>query len=153
MRATRCGLFQLGSVPLGDSKSDTILKIMSETNLKITNLKEFLEARNFGETSLGQAKRSTYKYTACGAWLAADPEGITVGSIVEGVDEGTQTHTLDYPFTIDQFWSALKCVEDEADTIWKETHGCENCGEEDPCTGYTPINDECVSCKGEGLII
>ena len=53
---------------------------------KVNNLKEFLEARGCGEVSVAQVKRSTYKYTSCGAWLETNKEGVLVGSIVEGVD-------------------------------------------------------------------
>ena len=121
--------------------------------MKVNNLKEFLEARGCGEVSAAQAKRSTYKYTSCGAWLEVDKEGVSVGSIVEGCDEGTETHQLKYPFSIWEFWSALDAVEEEASKIWNDTHGCEDCGDEIPDTGYRCINPECKTCKGEGVII
>lgn len=98
-------------------------------------------------------KKAIYKGTDCGAWVEFAPEGVSVGSIVEGVDCGTDTHTLPYPFYISEFWGAVEEVEQEAKRIWDATHGCEVCGMEDPETGYTPINPDCNHCKGHGAII
>ena len=122
---------------------------MSEVN----NLKEFLEARGCGEKDFSDVKRATYKYTTCGAWIAQSSDGITIGSIVEGCDEGTSVYTLDYPFEIDLFWDSLDKVDKEAEKIWDETHGCADCGEENPETGHTAINFQCKTCEGEGIIL
>ena len=122
---------------------------MSEVN----NLKEFLEARECGEKDFSDVEKATYKYTTCGAWIAQSSDGITIGSIVEGCDEGTSVYTLDYPFEIDLFWDSLDYIDKEAEKIWNETHGCADCGEENPETGHTAINFQCKTCKGEGIII
>ena len=123
-------------------------------NNTANNLKELLSLRGCGEETFEQLKRNVYKYTSCGAWVSEDEQGVTLGSIVEGVDEGTQTPTLNYPFTIDQFQDALQSVEDEADEIWKATHGCEDCHDEPLWTGKAwPINPDCKTCRGEGVII
>ena len=79
--------------------------------------------------------------------------GVTVGSIVEGVDQCVEPRSLRYPFALDAFFAALDEVEAEADRIWEETHGCEECGEADPDTGYTPINPNCAHCHGAGTIL
>jgi hypothetical protein len=117
----------------------------------INNFDEFLKARGFGEKDEDDVERNTYKYTSCGAFFAKEDWGVAVGSIVEGVDYGTETHTLTYPFEIDAFWSALKEVEDEADEIWKATHGCDDCGIE--TDRGMAINPDCKTCKGEGAMI
>ena len=119
----------------------------------VNNMQDFLIARKLGEEDFSQVKRSTYKYTSCGAWIAEEDKGIIVGSIVEGCDHGTEAHELNYPFEIDCFWKALESVEKEAEEIWNDTHGCEDCGDECVDTGYTPINPECKSCEGEGIIL
>jgi hypothetical protein len=63
-------------------------------------------------------------------------KGISVGSIVEGVDQCTETHYIDCdptesedpPETIRKaFWEAVKAVNKEADQIWQATHGCPGC--------------------------
>ena len=79
--------------------------------------------------------------------------GITVGSIVEGVDWDVVPITLKYPFKIDSFWESLQAVEDEADMMWQDTHGCDDCGILHSEYGTQMINPECKSCEGEGVII
>ena len=120
---------------------------------KVNNLKEFLEARGCGEKDFSDVEKATYKYTTCGAWIAQSSDGVTIGSIVEGCDEGTSVYTLDYPFEIDLFWDSLDKVDKQAEEIWNDTHGCADCGEENPETGYTAINFQCKTCEGEGIII
>ena len=149
----------------------------------INNLKEFMEARGFGEESLKDIERTTYKYTDCGAWIVerkeereyasifleesmnpryySHPVGLTVGSIVEGVDYDCDAVTVTYPFELDEFWKALKAVEEQADEIWKDTHGCEDCWGELQSDehgnvrefGNWPINGTCKTCDGHGAII
>jgi len=155
---------------------------------QINNLKEFIEARGFGEESFKDIERNTYRRTNCGAWIREDVEvegedyvdflgyeheaevtwrGITVGSIVEGVDYDCTPETVTYPFKMDEFWQALKNVERQASEIWNDTHGCEDChpkkegrfwpilnqwGDEVEF-GAWPINKECKTCEGGGTII
>ena len=127
----------------------------------VNNMEDLLSLRGCGEETFHDLSRGLYKYTSCGAWIDKKKQGVTLGAIVEGVDEGTETHTLDYPFTIEEFWEALQAVEDEAEEIWKATHGCGDChdhpqvdewGNENEF-GAWPINPECKTCKGEGAII
>jgi len=129
--------------------------------MAIHNIQDLLSQRRCGEETFAQLKRNTYKYTACGAWIHESDWGIALGSIVEGVDEGTQTYRLSYPFTIDQFQDALQSVEDEATDIWQATHGCEDCHDEPQVDewgnerefGAWPINPECKTCEGFGAVI
>ena len=103
------------------------------------------------ETRMSRIKRSTYKCTDCGAWVEFYDSGVSVGSIVEGVDHGTESHALLYPFEFEKFWEALEDVEAEAEEIWNSTHGCDDCYpefEED-----RSINPECKTCEGEGVVI
>jgi len=117
----------------------------------IKNLNDLLKV--VGVDSKGELERVIYKYTDCGAWVATDnAEEVRLGSIVEGVDYVTREHCLTYPFTRDKFWRALEAIEEEAEQIWDDTHGCEDCGEEDPESGYTPINPDCKSCGGDGIV-
>jgi len=119
--------------------------------MKVNNFDEFLEARQLGERCLVDVERNTYKHTSCGAYFIYTGETVAVGSIVEGVDYGTEHRALSFPFSIDEFWDALKEVEDEADEIWKATHGCDECGIE--TERGKAINPECKACEGEGVII
>tara|TARA_Y100000401_G_scaffold34902_1_gene26045 strand:- start:102 stop:491 length:390 start_codon:yes stop_codon:yes gene_type:complete len=129
--------------------------------MTVNNMQDFLVARKCGEEDFSQVKRSTYKYTSCGAWIAEEDQGVRVGSIVEGCDWGTETHELNYPFEIDCFWKALELVEKEAKEIWNDTHGCEDCHDHPQVDewgnerefGAWPINPECKTCNGEGSIL
>jgi hypothetical protein len=105
-------------------------------------------SKNQINLALGQLKKGE----AEDIW-PTETVGVTVGSIVEGVDWGTDTHTLRYPFEIQDFWDALQAVEDEANEIWHDTHGCDDCGMEHPEWGTQMINLECKTCNGEGAII
>jgi hypothetical protein len=111
--------------------------------MKVNNLKQFIEARGFGEESFEDIERNTYKYTDCGAWIQEKTEdrvdyesphieefndaptyehpiGLTVGSIVEGVDYDCTPVTVTYPFELDEFWQALQAVEDQVVRILEE---------------------------------
>ena len=97
---------------------------------QVNNLNEFMEKRGFGEKTIHDIQNNTYKYTYCGAWFHYDKplddptEGrVIVGSIVEGSDYGTEQYTLEFPFTLGEFWDALENVEIEASNIWTEVNG------------------------------
>lgn len=89
--------------------------------------------------------------TECGAWIESHLDKIELGSVIEGVEFGTEVQTLLYPFSIDSFYDALSKVEKEAKVIWNDTHGCDDCGSTDRETGYIPVNPNCLVCNGEGL--
>jgi len=122
----------------------------------INNIEE-LASEVGADENIKSISRRVYKGTACGAWCSplgdeAAPSGVVVGSIVEGVDHGTQCHELPFPFKAEEFWKALQEVEDEAGEIWNETHGCEDCGPDNEY-GYRSINPNCTTCEGGGAII
>ena len=143
--------------------------------MKINNLYEFMRERGFDEKTVKDIERTVYKYTNCGAWFSFEGRSnggwdhwgevqlrddslynsggeVTVGSIVEGVDYGTEGHTLQFPFTLVEFNQALDEVEGEAKDIWNDTHGCDDCGIESEFGGQA-INPDCPTCKGEGIIM
>ena len=121
---------------------------------KVNNLKEFLEARGCGEKDFSDVEKATYKYTTCGAWITHTDISIRFGSIIEGCDQVTDVTVLFYPFEIEKFWEELDKIEKQAEEIWNDTHGCEDCGiVSEPHEGLHAINPECKTCKGEGMII
>ena len=93
---------------------------------------------------------------------------IMVSSIVEGVDECTETIEVDwdqfnlYPKDLaKQFWQACDDIEKEVDSIWNDTHGCETCrqhwnapgnGEYDEFDHF-PVWTDCPDCGGDGVSI
>lgn len=118
--------------------------------MNITNADDL--CKYVGVESTDVLKRAVYKAIACGPWVVFEDGCVKVGSIVEGVDQTTETHTLTYPFDSNAWDMALEAVEKEADEIWHETHGCESCGSEDEF-GHRPINPDCPMCHGNGTII
>ena len=143
--------------------------------MEINNMYEFMRERGFDEKTVKDIERTVYKYTNCGAWFSFEGRSnggwdhwgevqlrddslynsggeVTVGSIVEGVDYGTEGHTLQFPFTLVEFNQALDEGEGEAKDIWNDTHGCDDCGIESEFGGQA-INPDCSTCKGEGIIM
>jgi hypothetical protein len=105
--------------------------------------------------------RRIYKSTECGAWVAEMKEGdavrgITVGSIVEGVEQETTPIDLRFPFTKKAFWQAVQDTEEQAGEIWQATHGCRECARHRHTKwqpGATAVWPGCPKCKGRGVAI
>lgn len=117
----------------------------------IRNAKDL--ADYFGcEPTESSMSKGIYKGTSCGAWLSLEEDGIKIGSIVEGVDEYAETQCLPFPFSTAKLMEAIQAVENDADRIWNETHGCDDCGMEDEF-GRRHVNPNCKTCKGEGTVI
>ena len=91
---------------------------------------------------------------------------LCVSSIVEGVDECTDTLTIENdpdeydPGAFSEEWSRIiEKTEKQASGIWDATHGCDGCeahwiseGQAEFSTG-TPVWKECPDCDGEGVVI
>ena len=108
-----------------------------------------------------------------GTWKDMDSQGmlvtaLLVGSIVEGVDYGTDdievvaNQTDEDPSDYrTRFDAALTEVEQQADSIWNDTHGCESCAaywtdqglDIDDSGGLVPVYKYCPDCQGSGVSI
>lgn len=133
----------------------------------ITNLEDLCVEVGYGYDgsdpaySIKLLEKAIYKGTECGAWIECLDNGVRMGSIVEGAEECTGVSVLEYPFSEDDFWDSLSDIEIEATQIWNDTHGCEDCWPDgyidewgnDRQFGFWPINPECETCKGEGVIL
>jgi len=64
-------------------------------------------------------KRGVYKYTDCGAWIEFNEEGVKIGSIVEGSDEGADSIDLSWKEIPVKFTFSLQVIEDQCDLIWQ----------------------------------
>ena len=85
----------------------------------INNINDILAYR--GAKDVNQLERDMYKYTACGAWIFCDDEGVTVGSIVEGSD-AEFSNSFFYPFSSDDFDSWIDELEMLVDEAWHEAN-------------------------------
>jgi hypothetical protein len=112
-----------------------------------------------------------------GSWKDLDEKGILitallVGSIVEGVDYGTDDIELEInqldeePEAFNKrFYAAIDEVEAQALSIWNETHGCDTClshwAEDSGITEQellntwdsVPVWKDCHECQGHGMVI
>ena len=108
-----------------------------------------------------------------GTWKDMDQQGVLVttllvGSIVEGVDEGTDNIEVETKQVDEEpsefrkrFDAALKEVEQQAESIWQDTHGCESCQaywtdqgiDLDDSGGLVPVYKYCPDCQGHGTSI
>ena len=68
-----------------------------------------------------QAERNAYKYSDCGYWLKFLPNGIHLGSIVEGSDAEIYTTPLLYPFTEEDLNNTINYIESEAAEAFKDS--------------------------------
>ena len=100
-----------------------------------------------------------------GTWKDLDERGVlvtamTVGSIVEGVDQCTESMAIkakqldEEPSEFrNRFDAALDEVEQQAASIWNDTHGCETCAAHfgiDLNGEMSPIWTDCPDCQGSG---
>jgi hypothetical protein len=125
-----------------------------ENDMEVIPEMEKMLNEEFGREGLDGWKKSVYKGTDCGAWLSLDaPDNISVGSIVEGVDECAEIHSFTWPFKMDDVWAALDQIEKDCELIWMNTHGCDDCFPECDEMGYRPVNLNCKTCEGYGISI
>lgn len=135
------------------------------TEVEIVASPEMTQLLNetFGREGLGGWEKSVYRGTDCGAWIEVlDDNTIRMGSIVEGADECALAHELTMPFTGQAIWDALNAIEKDCERIGDETHGCDDCWPEGHCSEFEfhkerpwmgwPINPDCKSCDGEGMV-
>jgi hypothetical protein len=86
----------------------------------VNNIEEF--CKKLG-VEIDYLEKAIYKSTNCGAWIEILTNGIRLGSIVEGCDFDTETYTLLYPFTIQEFNKVIEMVEEEAEDLWEKANG------------------------------
>lgn len=96
------------------------------------------------------------EYTAEIKWreITGIREVFRVGSIVEGTDAEAETRYVYLPCKAEDLDAAVQAVEDDAELIWNQTHGCEECAKRN---GWEwpgcSVDEECPSCDGYGVVI
>jgi hypothetical protein len=98
--------------------------------------------------------RRVYKDTSCGISFYHPPRTnvVILTGYCEGTDAECPAHELTFPFTDKEWNETVELADKDGCELWDETHGCEDCGEED-VFGNRPINPECKSCNGLGNVI
>ena len=91
-----------------------------------------------------------HKLSGC-AYVIKD-KVLSVSPYVEGIDIDPIAVKLKLPIQESTLVRVFKDIQLEADVMWDETHGCEDCGPAGE-SGYTSINPDCETCGGEGAII
>lgn len=103
----------------------------------------------FAAETEAQCRRRLYKATDCGAWVEFGEDGITLGSIVEGCDFGTNVYLLRWGngFKAEDIQARIDEIEREAEALWKWCN--EPMDAEDP-EGQTAMDAGCDAPDGFG---
>ncbi len=90
------------------------------------------------------------------------PIEVHISSIVEGVDQETETIVVDLlpDNPMDRIYAACDEIEKQAQEIWDATHGCDKCAELiekelgfGPLDGENHVHPDCPECGGQGIVI
>ena len=157
--------------PLDDRASGTMVFMDKATLLTPSWTVLTIEPDGFNEFPFDQLVSEWVdcgELSRLGTWKDLDQQGVLVtallvGSIVEGVDYGTDNIEIDAKQTDEdpakyrkRFDAALTEVEQQADSIWNDTHGCETCSEHlgiNLDDEMSPIWTKCPDCNGNGTVI
>lgn len=93
---------------------------------------------------------SLHKLSGC-AYIIKE-KVLSISPYVEGVDIDPIAVKVKLPIHETTLLRLFKDIQLEAEALWDETHGCEDCGPRD-CSGHIAINPDCETCGGEGTII
>lgn len=103
--------------------------------------------------------------------MAPHTGGVVFGSIVEGTDADVTGDEILFPTTTTEVDRALQYVEEMAEEIWNDTHGCPHCFEgadrertdgegaegegadEEEWEAGGCVDPECKHCHGQGIVI
>lgn len=96
--------------------------------------------------------RRLYKDTDCGICFGHTGYSVSVSGYCEGIDAECRSHSLNFPFSQKEFDELVQTADDDGNTMWNETHGCEKCGPENEY-GYRDVNPNCEECGGFGGVI
>lgn len=116
----------------------------------IQNLKE-LAAEVGAEEDAKSIARRLYKDTRCGISFWTDGKVVVLSGYCEGTDAECPPREYTFPFEEKVFWEGVEAADQDGCDLWDQTHGCPECGDE--IDGYIPVNPDCESCGGDGIVI
>ena len=89
-------------------------------------------AHHVGAATVNGIAHRLYKDTECGiSFLANGDRRVTLTGYCEGSDRWCPPHSLDFPFSKEEFDAAVDEADRDGCDTWDETHGCAECGPED----------------------
>ena len=108
--------------------------------------------------------KSLFKYTRCGiSFWVPGTDSVGVAGYCEGSDREHLAYIFKYPFTADEFDTAVISADTDGCDTWDATHGCEKCNPDGTCDEYGnefapgevggPVNPSCPECKGYGVVL
>src|SRR5215210_1349287 len=80
-----------------------------------------------GEHLQTTLNRELFLESDSGAWVTVQPDGITLGSIVEGSEAEIGPYRLVFPFTARQFLDLLRVIEAEAAEVFGDGFRPQDC--------------------------
>src|SRR4051794_24800073 len=83
-----------------------------------------------GEHIQTTLNRELFLESNSGAWVTVQPDGITLGSIVEGSEAEIGPYRLAFPFTTRQFLDFLRLIEAEAGDVLGDGRRCQDVDED-----------------------
>lgn len=86
----------------------------------INNIFELAVAVGTPEDRVSLIGRAVYKYTECGCVFNETATGVTVCGYAEGADAECVPIALDYPFTLEEWESALDQADEDGCDLWNE---------------------------------
>jgi hypothetical protein len=122
----------------------------------IVDLAEYIGINTNCDESMceGSISRCLFKYTNCGIGFHYDREtnSVSVSGYCEGTDVECTPITLTFPFLPKEWDNAVTDADREGCELWDNTHGCDDCYEGGEF-GDRPVNPECKTCGGHGVIV
>ena len=85
----------------------------------LQDLADFVGAAHPTKESIS---RQLYKDTECGVSFEATPEQVLVSGYAEGSDAELPSHTLEFPFTISDWMTAVAVADEEGCAEWDEAN-------------------------------
>lgn len=121
------------------------------------------------EAVMSRIKHRIYKDTSCGcvvvfclataptrASIHGEPFMVQVRGACEGVNyhvDALQWYSMIPPVPVSEWDTSVAQADQNGQTAWNATHGCEGCGEIDPESGHRRVREDCPNCGGQGIVL
>jgi hypothetical protein len=103
-----------------------------------------------------------YKDTYCGCPAGVEDGYFWVTGYCEGSDQEHEVYKVEFPCKSEDIDKAICQADEDGKNTWDETHGCSKCWSEGQCNAWGeyfspgeiggPINPDCKTCGGDGVV-